>query len=116
MEKSYLLVDYEKRIKVHNQFPVDGQTKHTYDDTLKQYNRFAEIAYLNESISLPNELIYTKLSSMQSQLKELKNENPRPNDIFQKESSLQKEIQLLAQLVEESYNEITIATGAYHVY
>ena len=28
---------------------------------------------------------------------------------------MQKEIQLLAPLVEESHNEITIATGTYHV-
>ena len=92
MEKSYLLVDYEKRIKTHHQFPVDSQTKHTYNDTLKQCDRFAEMVYLNKSISLPNELMYTKLSSMQSQLKKLKNENSCLNDFFQKVASLQKEI------------------------
>ena len=50
MEKSYLLVNYEKRIKTHHQFPVDSQTKHICDDTLKQCDRFVEMAYLNQSI------------------------------------------------------------------
>ena len=59
--------------------------------------------------------MYTELSSIQSQLKELKNENPRPNDFFRKAASLQKEIQLLAPLVEESSNKITIAMDTYHV-
>ena len=82
MEKSYLLVDYEKRIKTHYQFPADGQTKHIYDDTLKQCDRFIEMAYLNESISLPSKLMCTELSSIQSQLKEFKNENLYPNNFF----------------------------------
>jgi len=114
-EKNYLLVDYEKRIKTHNHFPVDGQTKYAYDDILKQCDRFVKMAELNETISLPNELMYTELSSLQSQFKELKNENPRPNDFFRKAASLQKEIQRLSPLVQDSYNEITIATDAYHI-
>ena len=115
MEKSYLLVDYEKRIRTYNQFLVDGQIKQAYGDVLKESDRFVKMADLNQSISLPNELMCTELSSKQSQLKELKNENPRPNDFFRKAASLQKEIERLAPLVEESYNEITIATDAYHV-
>ena len=50
IEKSYLLVDYEKRIKTHNQFPADGQIKHACNDNLKQCDRFTKMADLNESI------------------------------------------------------------------
>ena len=58
--------------------------------------------------------MHIELSSLQSQLKEVTSENPYPKDFFRKAASLQSEIQLLAPLVGDSFDEISKAVDAYN--
>jgi len=58
--------------------------------------------------------MYTELSSLQSKLKELMNENLCPKDFFMKAATLQKDIQRLDPEVGESFIEISKAVDAYH--
>ena len=58
------MIDYEKRIKSHNQFLVDIQAKYMYGNILKQCDWFVKIAKLNETTLLSNELMHTELCSI----------------------------------------------------
>ena len=72
------------------------------------------MAECNKLICLLNENMCAELLSLQSQLKEVTSENPHLKDFFRKAASLQSEIQLLAPVVDDFFDEISKAVDTYY--
>ena len=83
-----MLIDYKKRINALIKIPVDPKTKNVSKDYFKELDKFVKMAEFNQITSLSSKNTRTKLSSSQSQLKELANEHPRLKDFFRKAASL----------------------------
>ena len=114
VKRNMSLVDYEKRINALTQIAVDAKDKHASDGYLKELDRLPQMAERNKLICSPNENMCAELPSLQSQSKELTNENPHPNNFFKKAASLQTEIQRLAPIVGKSFDEMPKAVDACH--
>lgn len=114
VKRNQLLIDYEKRINALTQIPVDVKNKQISEEHAKEFDRFIEMAECGEIIPLPNETMCAELSFLQTQSKDLTNENPRRKDFFKKAAYLQSEMQRLSPIVGHSFDEITKAVDACH--
>ena len=84
------------------------------NDCLDELGRFVKMAESNLTTSLPDENMCSELSSLQSKLKQLTNENPRPTDFFKQAAILQEGMQRLGPLVAESFSEMSKAVDGCH--
>ena len=110
-----MLIDCEKRASTLAQTLVDVKAKRANDDHLIEYGRLAKMEEFNETALLPNESVRAESSSLQSQLKELANEQPHLKYFFRRVAPSQNEAQHLAPMAGDSFSGAPKAVDTRHV-